>query len=79
MIPQPANNLRLRYREHACDTVKNLEREAAARFTNLTVEQAERLADNDKAKVAWRMVGQWTGMKAKITPEIMSSFLNLIR
>lgn len=61
-----------------CDTVKNLEREAATKLSKLTVEQAYRLADNQRAKDAWAKVMEWTGPKQTINDGVFASFKNLI-
>ena len=62
-----------------CDTLKNLERECAARVRNLTVQQAYRMADNSKAQAAWSSVMEWTGPHQKITGPIWSTFTALMR
>ena len=61
-----------------CDTVKNLERELAAPLWRITVEQAYKNADNQRAKDAWATVMDWAGPKARINRGIYQSFQRLM-
>lgn len=61
-----------------CETVRNIEREAASSILKMTVEQAFRMSDNLNARSAWGLIADWTGWKARITPDILQSFQRLI-
>ena len=60
-----------------CDTVKNLERECAMRMDKITVQQAYRMSDNQRARNAWASVMEWTGPHQRLTPHIYATFKTL--
>lgn len=62
-----------------CDTLKTLERECSTRARHLTIQQAYRSADNQKARDAWAVVMEWTGPQQKITGPIWATFMTLMK
>ena len=62
-----------------CDTIKALEHEAAMRLNNMTVEQAYRMADHQRARDVWSSIMELSGPKQKVTALVYALFLALLK